>query len=273
VLAHGFSAVRELRLDAYAERFAAAGLAALVFDYRHFGASGGEPRQLIDIDRQLDDWRAALAYARGLEGVDSERMALWGSSFSGGHVIAVAGGGERVAAVVSQVPFTDGMSALRVASLRQTLRLTRAGLRDELRARRGRAPYYIPSVGPPGSLAAMTAPGAEEGMEAMQPPGFEIDKRYTPRVGLRMGRYRPYRLLEQMHCPVLVCVAENDTTTPPGPAIAAAERAPNAELVRYPIEHFDVYVGEWFERAVRDQTGFFTHHLLAKPAPAEAAAP
>ena len=70
VLAHGFGGVKEARLDAYAERFAAAGHAAVVFDYRHFGESGGEPRSLIDVARQRDDWRAALAYARGIDGVD-----------------------------------------------------------------------------------------------------------------------------------------------------------------------------------------------------------
>jgi len=64
VMAHGFSGTRELRLDAYAERFQAAGLGALLFDYRHFGASPGEPRQLLDIRRQLEDWAAAIAHAR-----------------------------------------------------------------------------------------------------------------------------------------------------------------------------------------------------------------
>ena len=110
VMAHGFSAVREQRLDAYAERFAAAGMAVLVFDYRHFGASQGEPRQLLSIARQLADWRAAVAHARNLPDVDARRVAVWGSSFSGGHVVAVAAGDPAIAAVVSQAPFTDGPS-------------------------------------------------------------------------------------------------------------------------------------------------------------------
>jgi fermentation-respiration switch protein FrsA (DUF1100 family) len=76
---------RDQRLDAFAERFARAGLAALVFDYRHFGDSQGEPRQLLDIGRQLADWRAAIGYARTVDGIDPARIALWGSSFSGGH--------------------------------------------------------------------------------------------------------------------------------------------------------------------------------------------
>src|SRR4051812_4254533 len=90
VLAHGFGGVRYARLDAFAERFARAGFAALVFDYRHFGDSEGEPRQVIDIRRQLDDWRSALAFVRSLEDVDADRIALWGTSFSGGHVATIA---------------------------------------------------------------------------------------------------------------------------------------------------------------------------------------
>src|ERR1700744_5923145 len=76
VMAHGLGAVRTMRLDAYAERFSAAGYACLVFDYRNFGDSEGEPRQLLDVDMQLADWAAAVAYARTLDGVDADRIAL-----------------------------------------------------------------------------------------------------------------------------------------------------------------------------------------------------
>src|SRR2546423_9477479 len=98
LLAHGFGALRDARLSAYAERFAAAGLAALVFDFRHFGASGGTPRQLLDVPRQLEDYRAAVAFARGLDGIDPEGVVLWGTSFSGGHVGGAPGGGGPIPA-------------------------------------------------------------------------------------------------------------------------------------------------------------------------------
>ena len=138
-MAHGFSGVREQRLDAYAERFAQAGLAALVFDYRHFGASDGEPRQLLSIARQLEDWRAAIAHARSLDGIDPKRIALWGSSFSGGHVVATAAGDPKVAAVVSQAPFTDGIDRpAREHARAQSARFTIAGLRDVVAALLGR---------------------------------------------------------------------------------------------------------------------------------------
>src|SRR3954468_2095834 len=143
VLAHGWTGVREQRLDAYAERFAQEGLAALVFDYRHFGASAGQPRQLLDIKRQLADWRAAVGYARGLEGIDPDRIAVWGTSFSGGHVIETAAADPRIAAVVSQVPFVDGLANLPRLGVGTALKMTREGLRDQLRALTGRPPHML----------------------------------------------------------------------------------------------------------------------------------
>src|SRR4051794_28738032 len=97
ILGHGLGATREYGLEPYAERFADAGIAALAFTYRHFGDSGGRPRQLLDIERQLGDWAAALAYARSLDGIDHERIALWGTSFAGGHGIE-AGAPDRAGA-------------------------------------------------------------------------------------------------------------------------------------------------------------------------------
>ena len=66
VMAHGLGAIKEMCLDAFAERFCDAGYACLVFDYRHFGASDGHPRQLLSVRRQLSDWAAAIAFARDL---------------------------------------------------------------------------------------------------------------------------------------------------------------------------------------------------------------
>ena len=150
VMAHGFAATREEQLAAFAERFAAAGLAALVFDYRHFGDSEGEPRQLLDIRRQQDDYRAAVAYARTRDEVDPARIALWGSSFSGGHVVAVAAGDPSIAAVVSQSPFADGVAQATAAPPAVAAKLMALGLRDEIGARLGRPPVLIPVAGPPG---------------------------------------------------------------------------------------------------------------------------
>src|SRR5262249_49356780 len=87
VMAHGLGGAPELRLEAYALRFRDAGIAAMIFDYRHYGASQGEPRELLSVRRQLEDFRAAIAFAKTLPGVDPARVAIWGSSFGGGHVL------------------------------------------------------------------------------------------------------------------------------------------------------------------------------------------
>jgi fermentation-respiration switch protein FrsA (DUF1100 family) len=272
VMAHGFSAVRDQRLDAYAERFAQAGLAALVFDYRHFGDSDGEPRQLLDIRRQLKDWRAAISYARALDGVDPARIAIWGSSFSGGHVMALAASDPALAAAVSQVPFADGLATLRTQGLSRALRFIREGLRDQLAALLGRPPHMIAAVGLPGSNSAMSTPDAQPGMLALTPPDSTWRNEIAARILLHAGAYRPARRASRIACPILFCVADDDVLTPPEPTLAAARRAPRAEVKHYPIGHFAIYVGEPFERAVADQTDFLTRHLLDGRMPSPAAA-
>jgi pimeloyl-ACP methyl ester carboxylesterase len=261
VLAHGFGGVRHARLDAFAERFSRAGFTALVFDYRHFGDSEGEPRQLVDIPRQLDDWRAAIAFARSLDGVDPERVALWGTSLSGGHVAVLASQDQRIAAAISQAPFMDGVWALRAAGLRNMQRTTVAGLRDERQSLADREPYRIPIVGPPGTLAAMNSPDAEPGYRALFAPGHEFRNEVCARVCLSIGAYRPMRHARRIECPWLVAVCLPDAVTPAKPALVAAARAPLSEVRRYDVGHFDVYVGTMFELAVADQIDFLNFHL------------
>jgi len=272
VLAHGWTGVREQRLDAYAERFADAGLAALVFDYRHFGASEGEPRSLLDIRSQLADWRAAVAYARTLDGIDWSRVALWGSSFSGGHVIETAAADPRIAAVIAQVPFVDGLVNLSRLGRKHALRLTAAGLRDQLGALAGRPPHMLASVGPPGSNAVMNSPDAEPGFRRLNPPGLQWPNEAAARVALRVGAYRPIRKAARVRCPILFAVADGDVITPPDLAEKAAALAPGGEIRHYPGGHFDPYVGELFERVVADQVEFLQRCLGAPSRPFAGAA-
>jgi pimeloyl-ACP methyl ester carboxylesterase len=262
VMAHGFSATRGDRLPAYAERFAAAGCAVLLFDYRHFGDSGGEPRQLLDIRRQLDDYRAAVAFAKGLPGVDAARIVLFGSSFSGGHVVTLAAEDPTIAAAIAQAPFADGLPTVLAVGPRNALRGTALGIADQLGALAGRPPRTLPAVGPPGSFAAMTAPEAQPGFAAITDADSTWRNEVAARVMLHIAQYRPVAKAAKVRCPLLVAVADRDQTTPPKPAIRMAEKAPRGELVRYPIGHFDIYTGSDFERAVADQTAFLTRHVL-----------
>ena len=260
ILGHGLGAVREMRLDAYAERFCGAGFAALVFTYRHFGDSGGRPRQLLDIGRQLDDWAAALSFARGLDGIDTGRIALWGSSFGGGHVLEAAARDARVAAVVSQCPFTDGLASLAAIDPLTAARITARALRDDLAHLAGRGPIRIPTAGPPGSTALMTAPDAVAGLEALT-RGLDVDDSVAARIGTRVGFYRPGRALKRVQAPTLMCICDDDSVAPAKAALRHAARGNDVEVRRYPIGHFEIYFGEPFERAVSDQTDFLRRHL------------
>jgi uncharacterized protein len=264
VLAHGLGGTVDSGLLPYAERFAAAGLDALAFDYRHFGLSDGEPRQLLSVPRQLEDYAAAIAFARTLPGVDPDRIVVWGSSYAGGHVVPVAVADGRVAAVIAQVPNMDGMAALvnlaRYAGPGQLARCVLAGVRDVLASLRGRPPVMVPLVGPPGSIAAMTSPDAEPGYRAIAGPSWRNEM--AARIFLRAGAYRPGLQADRLPCPILVQIADCDAIAPVKAAQDAAWRATGrAEVRTYPIGHFDIYVGEPFERAIADQLHFLRRHV------------
>ena len=241
VMAHGFSATRDDGLPPYAEAFQRAGFAVILFDYRHFGASTGQPRQLLDINRQQQDYRAVIDWARRSDGIDPDRIVLWGSSFSGGHVLAVAATDPRIAAVISQAPFTDSIAVMRQLPLRNVLRGSAAAMADRVGAMLGRAPRNIPAVGPPGTFAIMTEADAQQGFEAIVNPNTLWRNEVAARIMLDVAGYRPVRYASRLTMPVLFCVCDADTTTPPGPSVQAARTAPRGELRRYPYGHFAIY--------------------------------
>ena len=264
VMAHGFSATADSGLQPFAERFAEAGLDALVFDYRHFGASDGQPRQLLSIRRQLADYAAAIAFARTLDGVDGARIVVWGSSFSGGHVVPVAVTDGRAAAVISQVPSMDGVATM-LNALRKTgpagmAKLTALALRDLYASLRGRDPVMAPAVAAPGAVAFMTTPDAEPGMRAVTGPSWRNE--VCARIAMSLGLYRPGLQADRLPCPMLVQVADRDSVAPAQAAQDAAWRATGrAEVRTYPIGHFDIYTGAPFEQAIADQLHFLRRHL------------
>jgi uncharacterized protein len=254
VMAHGLSGTRRDRLGPFAARFAAEGVAALVFDHRGFGDSTGEA-DLFHPGRQLEDWRAAIAFARRLPGIDPDRVATFGSSMGGGNALAAAVDDARVAAAISQVPFLDIWLQAYRSSPRVTARML-------LAAALGR---HLPAVGQPHEAAFINAPGGEAGWRRVVAAGE--GSRWRNRVSARWllgAPYRPGRLARRLRCPWLVCVGEADRVARPGPAIAAARRAPFGELRTYPgVDHFDIYDGPVHETVVADEVAFLRRHLLA----------
>jgi uncharacterized protein len=264
VMAHGFSAVKEMYLDKFAEVFAAAGLNALVFDNRNFGASDGEPRQEIDPWAQVRDYRHAITYAQSMSEVDGNRIGIWGSSYSGGHVLVVGAIDSRVKAVVAQVPLVSGHQNVR--------RLVRAdliaGFQDAFNGDRaarytGGAPAMVPVVAEDGNCALPTPDSYEWFTQTGDTRAPSWKNEVTLRsvemfIEYEPGSYLPYISPR----PLLMLVAEGDHLTVADLAISAFQDANEPKkLVILPGGHFDAYV-KGFEHASVPARDWFVQHLL-----------
>lgn len=265
VMAHGLGAVKQLRLAAFAEKFQAAGYACLVFDYRCFGDSDGHPRELLSVRRQREDWRAAVAYARSLPDVDGSRVVLWGTSFGGGHAISTAATDHGVVAAIAQCPFTDGLASALRLSLGSLVRLVAVAIKDHFARLLGRPPVRVKVAARRGELGLMESPDVVDGvlglLEASGLTEEEYRNEVPARVALEIPLYAPGRLTRRIRCPLLVCVSDADTVAPAKATLRHASKAPHGEVTRYQAGHFDIYVGDLFDKVVADQLNFLRKHV------------
>lgn len=273
VMAHGFSATKEMALDQYAERFCAGGLAVLVYDHRCLGASDGEPRQVINPWAQTRDYRYAIGRLAALDEVDRDRIGIWGSSFSGGEALVLGAVDERVRAVVASVPFA-GLGA-DLTDPEATARRF-AALRDALVDLSGNGPADAtdPPVGP---LAVVHEAGQPEGTRVFlgQPEsaawfldmGRRPGSRWQNQVWLRSAfgtepPFDPGVAVGFLHAPTLFVVATNDEVAPTSVALAAYERAVGAKELEMVVgHHFTGYQGDALEHCAAVELAFFLRHL------------
>jgi fermentation-respiration switch protein FrsA (DUF1100 family) len=267
VMCHGFSAVKEMYLDRYAEVFAEAGLAALVYDNRNLGASDGEPRQEIDPWAQIRVFRDAISFAATLDEVDADRIGIWGSSYSGAHVIVVGAMDRRVKCVVSQVPLISGHHNAR--------RLVRADLigpfqgmfaADREARFRGEAPQTVAAVAPEGEPCAMPTPDSYEWFTSthdLRAPSWVNE--VTLRSVEMFWEYEPGAYLPFVSpTPLLMVVAAGDHLTVSDLAIDAYESAREPKQLKIlQGGHFDAYVAD-FEASSGAARDWFVTHLLAR---------
>ncbi|MDE2420102.1 MAG: alpha/beta fold hydrolase [Gammaproteobacteria bacterium] len=267
IMASGFGGTRDTGLLDFAKPFAEAGIDAFVFDYRGFGASEGTLRQNVSYMHQREDYIAAIDAVRKLQDVDPNRIALWGTSYSGGHIVAVAAQDPRIAAVVSMTPAMDGLAALlqirRYAGMSPLIRAVAHGLRDLGCKLTGHTPHLIPIVGQPGSTAMISTPGAEAGYIAVS--GETWRNEVCARTALEVVYNRPITFATRIKCPMLVQVGTHDQVAPPNSARQTAKLAgAYAQLIEYPVDHFDVYAGQWQQTLLNDQIIFLTKNLKPK---------
>ena len=261
VMAHGLGGVRSMRLDAFAERYCEAGYACLVFDYRHFGDSSGEPRQLLSVKRQLEDWAAAVQFAINDQRVDGSKVIVWGSSFSGGHVLKTAANIPGVAGVMSQCPFTNGIASSMALHPVSLMKVSMAAIADLLTMPFRKTPVMVDLAGHPGDGALMTAHDVMEGYNGIKPAGSDIPGYVAARFGFEITRYFPGRSASQVTAPTLLIACLKDTVAPVKPTLKYAKALPNGSLIELDTGHFDIYRGEWFEKVVSIQIGWLKEHF------------
>jgi hypothetical protein len=252
-------------LDSFAEAFAGGGLGALVFDNRNFGASGGEPRQEIDPWAQVRDYRHAITYAQTRSEVDADRIGVWGTSYSGGHVLVLGAIDKRVKCVVAQVPLVSGVRNIQRLVRQDFLAPNRAAFDQDRAARfRGEAPAMVPVVdADPLAVSALPTP---DSWEWFSETGKSRAPAWRNEVTLRtvemLMEYEPSAYLERISpTPLLMVVAAGDHLTPTDLALEAYQQAREPKkLVLLPGGHFDAYVKD-FDASSSAARDWFLEHL------------
>jgi len=271
VMAHGYNCLKEFYLDKYAASIASAGHVVLAYDHRNFGDSDGEPRQELDPWVQVRDYRHAITFAQTLDGVDGERVGVWGSSYAGGHVLVVGAVDRRVGCVVAQVPTISGWeSTLRRIAPPALADQRRAFDADRLERFRGGPPQMVPMVVDPakGGAASHASADAWEfftGQHAPPEDKWRFDK-WRNEITLRSlelySEYEPGSYVERIGpTPLLMILGDSDVVCPTDLGLDAFNRALEPKrLELYPGGHFSAYTDQ-FDRAASAATHWFTEHL------------
>jgi len=262
VLAHGFAGIKAGGLAPFAERFCREGFAAVVFDYRQWGGSSGQPRDEVSVPRQREDYRTVIDWAVAHPDIDATRIFIWGTSFSGLHAVEIAATDARLAGAIAQVPLVDGLAGTTMVPASRSLRLFAVGVGDRLGSLLGRPPRYIAASAAPGEFGAIANEDAIAGLEVIRPKdGTEWHNRVAARSLLGIAAHRPVRKAADIGCPILLVVAETDTIAPVGPALRVAERAPKSELHRSRGGHYGPYEGgEGHDDVLRVEVEFLRRH-------------
>jgi uncharacterized protein len=225
------------------------------------------------VNDQVADYGAAIAFARTLPEVDPARVAVWGFSLAGGHVIRAAAADPDLAAAIAQAPFIDGPAigpnAMRSMTPLAALRFNLRALLDVAGRRLGRAPRLVPLAGPRGTVASLTTVDGAKGDLALDPHGRYPEWERTVAAGsaLRLGFYRPGRAAARVRCPLLVVAFDDDRSVLSAPAVKTARRAPGGELTQLPGDHYAAFI-DGHDATVDAELAFLRRHLDERAAAA-----
>jgi pimeloyl-ACP methyl ester carboxylesterase len=278
IMAPGLTGTKEGFYERYAWQFAERGLATLIIDFRCFGGSEGMPRHWVDPQRHAEDYRSAIAFARrgGLPGVDPERIALWGSSFSGGVSLVAAAADSNICAVVAQCPFVATSKAQEPAWWAMAIYVVAATL--DLA---GLLPIYVPAFGRPGEWAfaqSLENPSARDFDGTLGSPFWRAlpkplrggwENKFLARMLARFDEFQPLRAVAELRCPILFVAAERDDMVLLEQVRKAHALVParDKHLLELPCGHFDLYCGELAEPNARQQAAFLERVMFRHASP------
>ena len=262
VMGHGFGTEWTFGTAETIADFTGAGFAVFTFDYRHYGESAGEPRHLLSVQKQLDDWRAVLAYVRGDDRIDDGRLAIWGSSLGGGHALSIAAEDHLVAAVAVQVPHCNAMDSMKRIPLAALLVTTAHALGDAFIGLFG-GEHAIPILNDPGKTGAMTFAGWKREGLRLVPEASSWKNQIPARSMLSVVRYSPEKGVHRIRCPVCVHYGLKDVGVPPRSVERTFKRIRDAEVHPFDGDHFDVYFGARRQDVTEVQIAFLRAKMPA----------
>ncbi|KAK4951609.1 hypothetical protein LTR10_010586 [Elasticomyces elasticus] len=267
VMAHGFTALKEMDLDTFAEHFTSKlPISCLVYDNRNFGDSEGAPRHEIIPSLQQSDYSDAITYAQSLGDVDAEKIGVWGSSYSGGHVLVVGAVDRRVKVVLSQVPLVNGWDNFNrlirpdfQPALNQTFQ------QDRLARMSGKEPGKIPVVHEnPLEMSSMPSADSYQFFSMWEKKSNWKNEVTIRSIELLRANDPAHGIHRISPTPLLMTVAQDDVLTPPDLALEAFSRAREPKQLHIiPGGHFDGYAGFNFERNAGRQTEFLKQTLCS----------
>ncbi|MDQ9879532.1 alpha/beta hydrolase [Acinetobacter baumannii] len=261
LMAHGFAGLRQFKLIQYAQRFAQAGYAVILFDYRYWGGSTGKPREMISINSQLEDWKTMIQYASTCKFIDNRRIVLWGTSLSGGYALSLASELKNIQAIMVQIPYVDGAETAKLYPLQRYPQALKLSSQDYMGSKMGLNPKRLPVVDQY-KLCFMPTADSYYGYLSIVNPDYYWSGEVPARVFFNLMRYRPIQLVRQINIPVLFIAAQHDSLIPiESSREAATNIVPFVSYHEWDMKHFDIYHGSWFEKAVTTQLEFLHQHI------------
>lgn len=261
ILCHGLATERTFGLQSYIDRFLKSGFAVFTFDYRCFGDSKGNPRNYIDANRHIQDIEAAIQHVKTLANINTQKIGLWGSSYGGGHVLAVAAKNSDVTAVAAQVPFVSGIATVLSFSFKYQMQGFFHGLLDIIKTILFLKPHYVKVIANPDEFALMNTPESNPGYAALIPKDSKWENKAPGKICLTLPAYMPTLSVNKINCPTLIVYAKNDSLIPYKAVEKAIAKIKNAESLQLNCGHFDIYSGPLFEETAKREVEFFTKNL------------